>query len=71
MDKLRGIIGSALRRSDIFTRYSLTQYLIMLPSSNYENGERVLDRICSTFRHECKRIPAEISYNILPVDVQL
>ncbi len=71
MDKLHGIISGALRRSDIFTRYSLTQYLIMLPSSNYENGERVLERICRNFRTSCKRLPAAISYTILPVDVQL
>lgn len=71
MDKLRDVIGNALRRSDIFTRYSLTQYLIMLPSANYENGERVLERICRNFRHEAKRLPVDVSYMILPVDVQL
>lgn len=34
----------------VFTRYSISQYLILLPTVTIEKGEMVLKRIISNFR---------------------
>lgn len=50
--KLRTAIQFSLRRGDIFTRYSVSQYLVLLPSINYENTEMVLNRIRANFKRD-------------------
>lgn len=69
MERLREVIGGALRRGDIFTRYSLTQYLIMLPASSYENGEKVLRRVIRSFNNAYSKMPVLLTYAVLPVDM--
>ena len=41
MSQLHSAIQYSLRRGDVFTRYSVSQYLIMLPTVSFENGARV------------------------------
>lgn len=67
MDRLRQAIWNSLRCSDIFTRYSISQYLILLPIDSYENGEAVLQRIVSKFKdlYVCEELKAE--YSLQPV----
>ena len=50
--KLRTTIQYSLRRGDVFTRYSVSQYLVLLPSINYENTQMVLDRILANFKRD-------------------
>ena len=68
MEKLKEIISDTLRISDIFCRYSTAQYLIMLPSASYENGNIVLARISSSFRVRCSKANVALQYKLLPVD---
>lgn len=49
MDMLRDSILSSLRSGDVVTRYSRTQYVIMLPACKYETGEKVMKRIFDDF----------------------
>ncbi len=49
MDMLRESILSSLRSGDVVTRYSRTQYVIMLPACKYETGEKVMKRIFDDF----------------------
>jgi DNA-binding SARP family transcriptional activator len=51
IEKLENVIKSSLRASDIFARYSVSQYIIMLPDTSYENAHIVLDRI----KNNCKQ----------------
>ena len=69
MERLREVIAGALRRGDVFTRYSLTQYLILLPASSYENGEKVLRRVIRSFSHTYPKTPVILTYAVLPVDM--
>ena len=47
---LRKTIGRALRRSDVYAKYSASQYLILLTGVGEENSEVVGKRICWNFR---------------------
>lgn len=47
---LRKTIGRALRKSDVYAKYSASQYLILLTGVGEENSEVVGKRICRNFR---------------------
>ena len=49
MNKLKSIITTSLRKGDIFTQYSITQFLVILPYANYDNSINVAQRILSAF----------------------
>jgi len=67
MDKLRATVLASLRHGDLFTRYSVNQYLIMLPSTSFETAQSVMQRISNTFRRENPKLPAMISFTLHPV----
>ena len=49
MQGLQSVIQQSLRKSDVFSRYSTAQYVVMLPALTYENGQMVLRRILKKF----------------------
>lgn len=46
---LKEVIKSSLRRGDTYTRYSDTQYLVLLSGTNRENCDKIFDRIKRRF----------------------
>ena len=68
VSKLRGTIQLSLRSGDIFTRFSVTQFLLMLPSANYENTEMILERINRNFRSSCPKSGIILQSHILPLE---
>ena len=62
MLELGHAITSSLRRGDTYTRYSVSQYMMLLPTASYENGEIVLKRICSNFRKRYSRKNLMVNY---------
>lgn len=67
MDEMNETIRSSLRRGDVFTRYSISQYMILLPTATYENGEIVLRRIAQTFRKQYTRRDLMVNYSLQAV----
>lgn len=67
MDELGESIRNSLRRGDIFSRYSVSQYLMLLPTATYENGETVLKRIIQNFKKEYSRKDLSITYSLQSV----
>lgn len=67
MDSLYDAISCTLRTGDIFTRFSRDQYLIMLPSSSYENAAMALERVVAIYRNTLCGRTTQIEYSILPV----
>ena len=67
MDALHDTIRRTLRRGDIFTRYSLNQYLIMLPTTTYETSNMVMERIKKTYRREFPNTPVTVRCSTTPV----
>lgn len=49
MEKLSKIISANLRQGDVVSRYSRAQYVLMLPSANYEDSCKITERIISSF----------------------
>ena len=64
MERLRNVINSSLRSSDAFARYSVSQFIILLPSATYENGEQVMHRILSAFNKAYVRKDVSVSYSL-------
>ena len=60
-------IRSSLRCSDVFTRYSISQYLILLPTITSEMGEMVLKRIISNFRKIYNRKDLMVDFRLQPL----
>lgn len=67
MNHLQGSIHTSLRRGDAYTRYSVSQYMIMLPTASYENGEMVIARIVRNFKKIYTRKDLVVSYALQPV----
>jgi DNA-binding SARP family transcriptional activator len=67
MDKLKETVLRSLRKGDVFTRFSVSQYLIMLPSATLEDGQMVTKRIVKQFKRENPRIRAELTCSLQPV----
>lgn len=64
MDELGESIRTSLRRGDIYCRYSVSQYLMLLPTATYENGEMVLKRIIQNFKKAYSRKDLSITYSL-------
>ena len=51
----------------MYSRYSVSQYMILLPTSTYENGEMVLKRISQNFRKKYTRKDLILNYSLQAV----
>jgi hypothetical protein len=49
MDELGDLLLSSLRRGDVVSRWNESQYVVMLTSLTYEDGEKVVTRMESRF----------------------
>lgn len=67
MKRLAAVISGSLRSGDVFSRYSVSQYVILLPMANFENSGMVMDRIIKKYRQDHAHSPAAISHSVLPV----
>lgn len=50
MPVLQKCVVDGLRKGDIVSKYSSAQYVVILPLTNFENGEKVLKRILNKFK---------------------
>lgn len=67
MEQLGSSLQSNLRRGDVISRCSASQYIIMLPKANYENSCMVCRRILSAFRRAHPHVTARINYLVQPL----
>ncbi len=65
--RLRTTIQFSLRRGDVFTRYSVSQYLLLLSSINDENTEMVLTRIVDNFKRDNPNLAVKLVTSSQPV----
>lgn len=68
MRNLQEVICSSVRRGDVATRCSGTQFIIMLPRADYENSCMVCSRIVRAFCRQYPHSPAEINTHVFPVE---
>ena len=68
MSALEVVLVDSLRRGDAVTRFSGTQFAVMLSSLTYEDGDRVLDRIEKKFKRRYKNSSVLMSRTLYPID---
>ncbi len=71
MEKLAACIQSTLRRGDAAARYSVSQYVLLLPAPSAEKGQVALDRIISRFTDKYPRCPLLLRSGIRAIDAVL
>lgn len=64
MDQMQEVLLKSLRSGDVITRYSTSQFLVMLPGCQYENARMVLDRINYNFYSIKKHAKVRIQYSL-------
>lgn len=68
MERLKTTISSNLRRGDIFARYSVSQFIILLPLATLENAIVIAERILASFYHRLPKSGISVSYSLSEVD---
>lgn len=68
IENLEELIRTSLRRGDVVSRCSGSQFIIMLPQANFENSQMICGRILRTFARQYPHSPAELSFSIHPLE---
>lgn len=68
MDQLLQSACQSLRKGDIVSRFSATQYVLMLPTLTYENCQRVLSRIVKRFKLHCRSKEIKLHTTLQPLE---
>ncbi len=71
MDKLQEALRTSLRRGDVISRFSATQYVLMLPTITFENGQMVLSRVAKKFSELYRNPMLQLTFALLPLDAVL
>lgn len=56
-----------LRRGDTVSRYSATQYVMLLPSVSYETGKQVMERVKKAFYEQYVKSSVMLTYKLRPL----
>lgn len=70
MNILEETIVSSLRSSDVATRYSNVQHIVVLMDSNLENGKRIAQRVINAFNESYYLKNITVSYDIKSIEPQ-
>ena len=68
MDDLLDVICGSLRKNDVVSRLSVSQYILLLPTQTLENAYAVLDRIKKRYREERHKYKAELTTSAQALD---
>lgn len=69
MAQMENVLLDSLRFGDVITRYSVNQYLVMLPGCQYENARMVLERVKSRFYSLHRRSKVRIHYSFDEMEI--
>ena len=69
MGQVKSVVISTLRQSDVVTRYSKCQYMVMLPGANLENSELVMKRIVRAYQNRHPRSLVQINYMLRELEL--
>ena len=68
MEKLQDAVVSSLRRGDLVSRYSSSQFVIVLSGTSFENGCMVAERIVTAFQKSAVSRRVRLRYSVQPMD---
>ncbi len=67
MEFLHEMIKTSLRKGDVYSRFSSTQYVLMLPTLTLENCEMVVDRIIRRYKQAYRSKSHELVASVRPL----
>lgn len=67
MDNVQSCVAHSLRKGDVISRCSSSQFVIMLPQANYENSCMVCRRLQDNFRKKYPHSPVLIDFFVQPL----
>lgn len=68
MENLQIQLQRCLRKSDVISRCSESQFVVLLLQANYENSCKVCERVIQSFNRTYPHSPAEIHYTVTPLE---
>ena len=68
MDGLFAIIRGSLRKGDVYARFSVSQYVLMLPSLTYEDSVMVMQRIIKKHKQIHRTKGIALQYKVQPLN---
>ena len=68
VEKLKELLLSHLRQSDVVTQCSVSQLIVMLPQSNYENSCAVCQRLIKAYYRQYPHAPIDIHFSVQPLE---
>lgn len=71
MERLKKTILSSLRQGDVFARYSVSQYLLMLQSASLEKSRIIISRIISNYKRAYPKSKTVIHFMVSPLDTAI
>lgn len=71
MEEFKNAVATTLRKGDVFSRYSASQYVIMLPDISFENGRKVANRIKEAHKTAKTSSKVNVNYNLKPLDSKI
>lgn len=64
MERLHKVIYKALRKGDVFTRYSSSQYILLLLDTNLDSASAIAERIIETYKEIYSSPHVNIKYQL-------
>ena len=71
MENLQDVVLASLRKGDIVSRCSISQFILLLPQANYEDSCTVLERIRKSYARQYPHSPARLRFTIQPLEPNL
>lgn len=68
MHNLLELLRQNLRRGDVISRCSISQYIVLLQQADYENSCTIMERISRSFCRRYPHSPARLHYSIQPIE---
>lgn len=70
MQILLNVMKKSLRKSDTISRYAPSQFVLLLPCNNYEDCQKVIERVKNSFYKEQSASSVIMSYRAVPIESQ-
>ncbi|MFR6295397.1 MAG: diguanylate cyclase [Thomasclavelia ramosa] len=70
MEKMQSAMLSGLRIGDVLSRLSVNQFIVLLPSCNYENSSMVMNRVLRKIRYSLNHTRFDLEVTIEEVETK-
>ncbi len=70
MAQLLDSLRHSLRRGDVVSRYSVAQYVVMLPGANLADSKRIMERIARAFEGAYRRKNMRLTYELRQMELE-